>query len=60
MSYFDGINAIREERNAYYQELLDSQYKTGDITEILVKKTRENMARAVKSSFYGQSPRRRG
>ena len=25
MSYFDGINAIREERNAYYEGLLASQ-----------------------------------
>ena len=53
MSYFEGINAIREERNAYYQSLLESQYQTGDITELLVKKTRENLARGVQSKFLG-------
>ena len=60
MSYFDGINAIREERNAYYQKLLDSQNEECDISKFLVMKTRANLARAVQSSFIGQSPRRRG
>ena len=60
MSYFDGINAIREERNAYYQNLLDSQNEEIDISKLLVMKTRANLARAVQSSFIGQSPRRRG
>ena len=40
MNYFDGIKAVREEQNAYYDQLLQSQYSQKTVTNQMVQKTR--------------------
>ena len=32
MNYFDGINAIREEQNAFYEQLISSQNEQKTVT----------------------------
>ena len=32
MNYFDGINAVREEQNAFYEQLIASQKEQKDLT----------------------------
>ena len=36
MNYFDGINAIREEQNAFYEQLIASQKEQKDFTSQIV------------------------
>ena len=47
MNYFDGINAIREEQNAFYEQLIASQREQKDLTSQIVQNVRTNLAKDI-------------
>ena len=61
MNYFDGINAIRDEQNAFYEQLIASQKEQKDLTSQVVQNVRTNLAKDIQQRYYCEaSPVRRG
>ena len=58
MDYFEGINAIREQQNNYYAQLLEQQLDQNAIIQSQVKKTRDKFQKKVVNSSLIQSARK--
>jgi len=60
MNYFEGINAIREEQNAFYQNLLQQQSTFCSVTSEVLKRTRGQVAQNIQNRFYDYSWNKHG
>lgn len=58
MNYFEGIQAIREEQNEFYRNLLAQQSDKHEITSQLVQRTRQSVATDIQMKYY--QPRAKG
>ena len=54
MDYFNGIKALREEQNAFYASLIESQQQTQSYTSQIVKLTRNREAKAIQATYLSK------
>ena len=58
MNYFDGVKTIRAGLELEKNEYEENEADTRQLTNALVRRTREKQAKSIQKKFYYQTPRR--